>query len=277
MRRTAGFSVLEMLLAATILLVILGLVSQGLQSSSGAVATVIADSELLDETRFAGQIIADRLTRALYIYPPGVSLTLSQSGYTSRNPRTANGTWLVGTDPILAFIEVPDNPVGLCSDSNTDACLKFVAYYPIQRSSFISGNSSFGKYLKDPRNDASWVIMEYRRNLSNIPEARLDSTIPPPIDSSIRGTSARILADFIVPDTGFRIVPDSLQCRSRDGSDDRRLAVNGTICKTLESSPVHYQNTVVGAVVELQAQYHKRQGVSATPVLSFPIVPRSLN
>jgi type II secretory pathway pseudopilin PulG len=108
--------------------------------------------------------------------PPGTDS--SHSLYTLRDK----------TLPILMMIVGPRNPNVQCrmtitianvtafdsNSPNTDGCYQFVAYYPIKRkcltaavSSTICGSGTFSDQLEmDSENENQWVLMEYRRNLS---------------------------------------------------------------------------------------------------------------
>jgi hypothetical protein len=109
-------------------------------------------------------------------------------GTASSDPRTAFGA---KSYPILAMITGPRDPQVQCrmtdatgipidaeSAVNADGCYQFVAYYPIKRKCLTTGApldnncaptgaaSTGARGQLDPGNDDSWVLMEYRRNLS---------------------------------------------------------------------------------------------------------------
>jgi type II secretory pathway pseudopilin PulG len=111
--------------------------------------------------------------------PPGTPAT---------DPRTAFGA---KSYPILAMITGPRDPQVQCrmtdaagkpiddeSAVNADGCYQFVAYYPVQRKCLTTGAtldnncSATGPAPAGSRgqlevgDDTSWVLMEYRRNLS---------------------------------------------------------------------------------------------------------------
>jgi type II secretory pathway pseudopilin PulG len=109
-------------------------------------------------------------------------------GTASSDPRMAFGA---KSYPILAMIAGPRDPQVQCrmtdasgipidaeSAVNADGCYQFVAYYPIKRKCLTTGASvdsnctptgpvpTGARGQLDPGDDDSWVLMEYRRNLS---------------------------------------------------------------------------------------------------------------
>ena len=171
-----GFTLIELLVAAAILLIILGLVTTGIGGGSNAVSAVVTSSELNEDTRVAGQMIADGVARAVYVYPPGARLSLNgPSSYSVKNPRTGSNLWQVGTDPILAYLENPEDIAVEClrtvtlADGSTvqvgdeTGCLYFVAYYPIKRSLLVQRDAY--AHLADSRNADAWILLEYRKRL----------------------------------------------------------------------------------------------------------------
>ena len=125
-----GITIVELLISSVILLVILGVITQGMQSGGQVVTSVISDTELLEDTRVAAQMIADGVARAVYVYPPGAAITLNQSvTWRVKNPKTNNNKWLVGQDPIVAFLESPKRSNGTCSDDSETAKESCIIFY----------------------------------------------------------------------------------------------------------------------------------------------------
>jgi prepilin-type N-terminal cleavage/methylation domain-containing protein len=119
-----GFTLLEVLIAMSIIVMILGLLGSALITGTRAVTQIVSLSELIEDSRVSGLMIADSVGRARYVYPLGVNLTLSSTKtYSVQNPSSSSNTWTIGTDPIIAYIEAADeaNPAILCQ---TDATLQ---------------------------------------------------------------------------------------------------------------------------------------------------------
>jgi type II secretory pathway pseudopilin PulG len=280
MRSRLGLTIIELLVAAAILIVILGLVASGIQSGSGVVTQVVSESELLEDTRVAAQLMADSAARAVYIYPPGATVSLNSAGsWTVQNPKTNKNIWKIGTDPMLAFIEAPQRSDVACVGTDKDgkkklnesACLSFVAYYPVKRSTVAKQDNY--KYLAEPQNDQSWILFEYRKTLEL---TKLSADTPLPI-SSLTGLSAgqgRILADYIVPDVGFQVLGQV--CRSR--ITESQLATEGaSICNDFKKSyDPFYLKTLSSAEFSLQAKVVKGRSTVETPLMTFAITPRNL-
>jgi type II secretory pathway pseudopilin PulG len=285
--KQAGLTITEVLIAAFILVILLTIVGQGIRSSSSAVNTIVVESELLEDTRVAGQMIADAVARAVYIYPPGAVLTLNRTtGYTVENPITKNNVWRVGTDPILAFIEAPKEAAATneaCKNEQREKkspypnCAFFVAYYPVLRSTVVK-KSEYGRYLEDKRNTDAWTLFEYRRSLAN---AQLE--FKPPL--AVTGGQGTMLADFIIPNEGFVPFTGERVCRnlvgetiinSEDASKPPVPVCEIFLKQNYNTTHLHVMNTLLTAQLEVQAQYLKQVGSSKTPRLTFAIAPRNL-
>jgi len=156
MRSNKGLSLLELLLATAIFISILAFITRGLISSSQVVDKIINEAQLIEDTRSAGQIISDSINKAAYIYPPNKQISLNSSGsWTVENPNGNKNIWLTGSDPIIAFIEQAEK-TGECSKKNKQACLYFVAYYPIKRNTVVK-RASYGQAIKDDKNNNAWA------------------------------------------------------------------------------------------------------------------------
>jgi type II secretory pathway pseudopilin PulG len=280
MKSSTGFTLIELLIAGAILVVILGLVANGIQSGGKVVTQVVSEGEILEDTRVAAQLIADSVARAVYIYPPGAVLTLNSAGsWTVLNPNTGKNLWRIGTDPMLAFIEAPKRTDLPCvftdaegrKKTNDDACLFFVAYYPVKRSTVVKqANYS---YLAEARNDSSWVLFEYRKGLEL---AQLNADTPLPLSSltGLKEVQGRILADYIVPSTGFQIV--NTVCRTR--ITESEVATEGAfVCEDFKKLyDPFYLKTMSSAQFNLQVKVTKGNRTVETPLVTFAIAPRNL-
>ena len=257
MRNKKAFSLPELLIATAILMIILTLLARALMGSSTAVNSIITEAQLLEDTRSAGQIISDSLSRAVYIYPPNKTILLNTaSSWTVQNPNGAKNKWISGQDPILAFIEAAEKP-GKCSKNNEKSCLYFVAYYPLKRSVVVA-NAIYGKALSDKQNQDSWVLFEYRKRLEI---NQLSEAHQPPL--LISRSSGKLLADFIAADSGFKIA--KIVCKNPDGTK---------YCKN--NTEPYYRETISSGEFTLSAEYNRKTGHSKTPDMVFSIAARNL-
>jgi len=258
MKNSRAFSLPELLIATAILMSILALLARGLMGSSTAVNSIITEAQLLEDTRSAGQIISDSLSRAAYIYPPNKRIVLNtKSSWTVQNPNGTNNQWITGKDPILAFINAAEKQ-GKCSKANNKACLYFVAYYPIKRS-IVTAKAAYGSALTDKNNQDSWVLFEYRKRLDI---NQLTEIQQPPLE--ISGSSGKLLADFIAPKSGFRL--RKIFCKNPDGT---------RACKN--NSEPDYRETISSGEFVLLAKYKRKAGSSKTPEMVFSIFARNLD
>ena len=215
-KRSRGFTLLEILVS----MLILGIISLAfirMFSTTLDAAGRIADSnQLLQEAQVAERIMAARIKLAWKVFPPGTSIKIN-NGATTYNYLAGSDTCVVGTDPMLAMILPPRKPENYqqCSATNPDACFRFFAYYSFRRSDYLSAVApgSAEALFPDSKNDSTWVIMEYRRTLTNTNDP---STITPPNGEAIyTGTKGRLLIEYVQPQdasptyTLFTISPDS--------------------------------------------------------------------
>ncbi|MGL4612097.1 MAG: PilW family protein [Trueperaceae bacterium] len=274
MKNKLGLTMVELLMSAAILVAILGLVLNGITSGSSVVTQVVSESELLEDTRVAAQLITDTAARAVYVYPPGATITLNSAGsWTVLNPKTNKNVWKIGTDPMLAFIEAPTRTDTACSDTESarNACLYFVAYYPVKRATVATQEEY--TYLEEPQNEEAWMLFEYRKRLDTA-ELTADTLIPLSSTTGLKQTQGRILADYLVPETGFQIL--NPVCRSR--IIESELSSEGSnICEVFkESYDPFYLNTMSAAQFTLQARVRRGTRVVETPVFTLSIAPRNL-
>jgi len=234
--RTRGFTLIELLIASAIMVGILSIIAQSFRVGGQEVARSFAVTDMSEDTRLAGQLMADEVARAVYVYPPGAVITLG-GGYTTEKPSVvyrSDGTtvaatlprsqWTVGTDPILAML-VPPMTVGTCNSTNESNCLYFVAYYPVERSGVVAGATGANNENNpgaDPLNSSNWVLYELRNRLDSATlatgtAAGYDLPALTYTGSGIRGY---ILADHIDAG-GFKInfgAATDTFCRNKDGS-----------------------------------------------------------
>ena len=270
---TKGITLVELLVAAAIFVAILAIIMAGLRGSTQAVGTVLNETELLEDLRASGQVMTDSLSKAVYIYPPGAEISLNKNAtWSVTNPLLQSNTWRIGQDPIIAFIQAPDNPLlgqDRCA-SNTDACLKFVAYYALSREAVLKGiNEKYRPFLTDPNNSEGWMLFEYRRNLSI---GVLDEVNSPPKNSSdgLVDGRASLVIDKIKPLSGF--VPFAkVACRDEGAFDEECNDMT-----LLPETPFHFLETVALGEFQLELEYKQRGKTYTSPVLRFPIAPKNL-
>ncbi len=274
LKSTSGFTLIEVLLSTVIMATMLLLMGMAFRSSAEGNSTLVNKAELVEDVRSAGQMISDYARNAIYVYPPGTPLTLRTGaatvGYGVVNPRTLTNVWTVGTDNIVAFILPPLrglNPVYqlgvnvVCNPLNASpvpfdtnpsvwlvddsACLTFVAYYTLSRSSVVTATTgNTDNPGDDPLNNSKGMIYEYRLQLpldrlagpAPVPGSATGS--PPIVIGSVTGfgpnfnSNPALLADYI--DEGatagsFKFKLSSLTCLSNLANSGRYLNNTGGV------------------------------------------------
>ncbi|CAM4140164.1 PilW family protein [Deinococcus marmoris] len=200
-----GLTLIELLVAIALGLAIFLVASNLLVSSSRSATDLQGRNELLEESQIAQNYMAAQIREAVYVFPVGTTITLG-GGYTTRRPVT--GDWKVGdaAAPIVAFVRPPQllpNPTGPLSEQCTGTasgdirrCYKFIAYYPVKRSDWVSGATSFNNPGADEINKDRWVLVEYRNNYVSAPAL---STLNVPSYSAASGGEGRLLLDYVQP------------------------------------------------------------------------------
>jgi len=241
-----GFTLIELLVAMGLLGIFLSMLAAAMNQSNKYTRNVTTRSEITDEVRVAGQMIADQINSAVYVYPPGSFITLGVAGSDPWTLTTSEATpsqnWVVGDarTPIVAFIQAPTangtgpqayNSVTGASTCpvSPDSCLTFVAYYLIKRTQATTANSNlYGP--ADTRNPDAYMIFEYRKTLpfGRLGDAVADKDLIALAGSGIQSpdyiikdtslllkqASGKLVADY-VSFTGFAL--GSTVCRSRVG------------------------------------------------------------
>jgi type II secretory pathway pseudopilin PulG len=269
-----GFTIVELLIAGAILVVILGLIANGIASGSKVVTQVVSEGEILEDTRVAAQLIADSVARAVYIYPPGAVLSLNSAGsWTVLNPKTNKNLWHIGVDPMLAFIEAPQRTDVACADTQSGraGCLYFVAYYPVKRST-VAKQPEY-QYLAEPQNDSSWMLFEYRKRL-DAATLNADTVLPLSSLTGLKQVQGRVLADYIVPTTGFQII--SPVCRTRI-TESELPTESSLVCEDFKKFyDPFYLKTMASGQFTLQARVVRGTRTVETPVFTLAVAPRNL-
>lgn len=263
--RTAGITLIEMLIAAVISVAILGLIAAGLRSSSDSLRFVQNSQLLTEDLRNAGNLVSDYLSTAAFIYPPGVTLTIgSAGGYTVRNPSTNNNTWRIGQDPAIALLQPP------FVDEDGVLKVKFLMFYPLNRGWVVSRASGAENPGPDPANNDKWLLYIYERNIP-VGTSRLPNDLPATIPTTVLGSTGNLLADYVQPGGFVVTYGDCL------GFDEAGLATLAP-CPAAPPAPLRPEHSAVRVRFSLQGEI--RQGgrdsrVPANP-LRFEAAPRNL-
>jgi len=252
MKKNSGFTLVETLLSLAVLGILLSFVVQTVVSEIKYTTSTVTQASLVDDVRVAGQMIADQVGKAVYVFSPGTSISLSNTGNGwTKTASDGSTTWNVADadNPFIAFIEPPKvrAPSSLCAPTSTnsfsnlttptrDACLTFVAYYVLIRSDVVTNATGANNPGPDlPANNSKRMIYEYRVTL---PYGRLVNEAQLPNSSaytayegkvsqvvsyvgSATNLSGNLVADYIryvnsTTPMGFRITP--VACRGADGN-----------------------------------------------------------
>jgi type II secretory pathway pseudopilin PulG len=267
-----GMTTIELLIASAILMVILGVVVQGLQSGGNVVSGVINDAELLEDIRVAAQMMSDEVARAVYVYPPGATIMLNKSvSWMVKNPRTKNNKWTIGQDPIVAFLEAPKRTGETCSDASEiskEACIYFVAFYMLPRAEVVKSRT----YLQDPLNNSAWMLFEYRRRL-DLKTLNADTVLPLGPNNGLINGIAEMVADYIVP--GKFMLVDTI-CRKRFSEAEVGETGSHVCTEFTQAFDPYYLKTMLSATLSLSASVTRGKQVIRTPEISFSLSPRNL-
>jgi len=160
-----------------------------------------ARNELLMEAQTAQGLMVNRIKEAWYVFPPGTSITLSSSGWTTARVLNYTDppayTWKTG-DHFLAMILPPEKEGVPCSKDNK-GCFRFFAYYPMNRAYYNEKAGVAEKLNPDANETKTWVLMEYR---AYYPASRCPVTAsgdPDPTNTAYRGKRAYFLVDYVQP------------------------------------------------------------------------------
>jgi type II secretory pathway pseudopilin PulG len=228
-----GFTLLELLLAAGITLLLLGLIAQGLRSSSDTSRYIQTSQSALEDLRFAGNFVSDYLSTAVFIYPKGITLTLNSGceSYTVCNPLTNSNKWTIGTDPIIAAILPPEDSSITCADSSTGkrGCYRFFAAYTLSRGKVVEAASGAENPGPDPINNDKWTLYVNLKYLSDPKEQKdfqdneISFTPPnPKIPVKLTNTQGNLLADYIKAGDGLSVSFE--RCLDFSGGDIASLS-----------------------------------------------------
>lgn len=199
-RSRLAFTLIEVLITLLILGVLGAAFVQIFGTTMHATGRINAENRLLSEAQIAEQIIASKVMVAWYVYPAGTDLKFN-GGATVYNALADSSHWVVGSDPVLAMILPPEDPQDVCfAGLSTDGCYQLLAYYAFPRSHYQASVSDSQKLQDDPRNDDTWVIMEFRANMYGFEPDDTCSNIPVP-NGEYTGRSGRLLIEYVQPET----------------------------------------------------------------------------
>ena len=170
--KARGVTLLELLLAMTLLGIALAALAQYFIGGLRVTATITDQTRLQEDLRATGSIIGDEVQRALYVFPPGSRFDFSASDFAGignalTEPKTNTRVWEVGSSgkaPMLAMIVAPQDP-GIACAKHRDGCYEFVSYHPVKRERLVRGqfaNTGQDALEPDSGNDDRWALVEYR-------------------------------------------------------------------------------------------------------------------
>jgi len=288
-----GFTIIELLIATSITLLLLGLITQGFRWAGTSTRLTQDRKVALEDLRSAGNYIADQLSQAYFIYPPGSVLNLSSTNATFSYTLPTNPL-IVGNTSIAAILPPVDNTAA-CSATNQTGCLRFFAAYTIPRSTIIAAQQSGGfpaaaKINDDPTNANDSVLMVYwawiqnatgpqpftwitrdfvytgsgAQNLNNL------TVYSPTSNTNIYGS---LLADYLSPTTGFSVTYNN--CLIPNSTYSSTSVSN--ICPAVTgASTLTPLNSIVQLSFTLQSQMTREGASTAVIPLTFQSASRNL-
>ena len=177
MRKTQGFTLVELLIGLFLMSLILVFVGSLINSSVQDTSRITSNADVIKDGQIAQQLIAGRLSEAMYVWLPGSPANINMTGTGITTVNTVGGTgqqWRVNADPFVAMVLPPTGTANYdalgtvtnCTATVTDGCYRFFAYYPMLRSALTSSSlAQTEKPKADTANNNQWVLMEYRAML----------------------------------------------------------------------------------------------------------------
>ena len=205
-----GFTLVELLISLGILGLLLAAVVSVNIGTSRSAAGLQARNDLQPELQLTQNYMASKLAQASYIFQPGANIQMTSTGDTTKNYAngpTGNYNWVVGTDPIIAFIVPPKTVTaggcvaGAAATPSTAStyCYAFYAFYTMNRANYLAAVTGADDPGTNVANDATAaVLMEYRGYYSSIASYGGSSYSTSAIDIPT-GNRGRLLMDFVAP------------------------------------------------------------------------------
>ena len=279
-----GFTLIELLLASGVGLLVLATITSYLRNSISTVNFSYSSQILLEDLRVSGNYISDIANKAVYIFPPGSTITLNSGGYSTKNPIDSTNKWTIGnTTPMVAMLLPPEDisnkpAIPVCSNASggiTTGCPKFFAFYAVKRSEVMKASGATGaeRPNEDSRVPNAWTIYTYQAAIDNFPVAnfttertRFEGVVKHLKDTgklinfSISGSNGNLLTDYV-------------------GND--RFKVFFNTCFNSPTKPLYNDcfpsdpvRSVSGLEIQLQGQIPLSNSSSPS---NFPAVPLSFN
>ncbi len=205
-RQQYGFTLVELLIGLAVLGILIGSFFRLVGNTVDTSTELSVRNEVVQDAQIAQQIVNARLQEACFVYTSG-TVQMSASGWTTQ--RTVLGlsghAWNVATDPIVAMILPPD-PNDLTPANRPR--YRFIAYYPLLRSHYITNAAAINKLPSEAANNGNWVLMQYVRYLPTTPGDVSTPAMNPALTCSanvaagnavITGGSADLLVDYVQP------------------------------------------------------------------------------
>ncbi|THF71653.1 prepilin-type N-terminal cleavage/methylation domain-containing protein [Deinococcus sp. Arct2-2] len=145
MNGKAGFTLVELLIAMALSLVVFGIASQLMQSSSQFSQLSIANSSGIRDAQMAANVIADDVRRAVSIGNPGTLIDLGSAA--TGAPGAIGNNLLVLTSSAVVG--------GRCTTP-----FEFTAYYFVLRSALASADE-WTRPVSDANNGSQRVLVQY--------------------------------------------------------------------------------------------------------------------
>lgn len=274
---------MELLVAMGIFMVILAAVTTSWIRTSDLVGGLVVGSDLVEDVRNASAIMADGIANAVYVYPPGATLTLNLTpGGLIKNPNDNTNIFRVGNyvgtemqagtsvssstpTPIIAFLEAAKDSNAVCTATATNGCLTFVAYYFASRATLTKSGEPFD-FIRNALNDDKWMLLEYR-SATTLTSARLEEVALP---LRTQGGQAQLLTDYVDPRYLFLHYQD---------------CATGQVANPLHACPAttplgsgDFKLSVVNGMVRWRAGVSQRAGKRQylSPEILFAMAPENL-
>jgi prepilin-type N-terminal cleavage/methylation domain-containing protein len=296
--RSQGFTIIELLIASAITLLLLGIATQGIQWG-GTTTRLTQDRKVaLEDLRSAGNYIADQLSQAYFVYPPGSVINLSSTNPTFNYTLPANPL-TVSSASIAAILPPVDN-TATCSTTIQTGCLRFFAVYTIPRSTVLTAQQSgtfpvAAKINNDSSNTAdnvlmvywawvqnasgpqpfTWITRDFKYPITTTSPATPQDTLnnltvyAPTSNTNVYGS---LLADYLSPTNGFSVTYSNCLIPSTTNTSTSV----GTCPSTTSTSTLTPLNSIVQLGFTLNSQIARGSSSTTVIPLTFQTASRNL-